>query len=219
LAELDADLELDLDAGEKLELKVAELLLNVLRNAFEVVPVLAGLEGVGSVFVHQGADLVVAVGDLSFDDDDELEADANVLLVLVLLLQLGSEVLARGEFVLQVLELFRSPAWLLDLVGEVGSTNELMLEIVENIGAKRQVEWVEGLRRQVGRNVLGKLVLEFVGTLGLGKGVESWAHVVDEVAALGFELGWSVGLRKLSTKGVDKVTLKVVLQFVDDEEC
>jgi hypothetical protein len=52
LAHLDADLELDLDAGEELKLEVADGLLDVLRNSFEVVPVGTGLEGVGSVFVH-----------------------------------------------------------------------------------------------------------------------------------------------------------------------
>jgi hypothetical protein len=81
----------------------------------------------------------------------------------------------------------------LELVGNVGSTDELVLKVVEDVGAERQMEWVEILGSQVGRNVLGEVVLEVVGTLCLGKGSVSGAQVADEVVALGFELGWGVG--------------------------
>jgi hypothetical protein len=96
LAELDANLELDLDASEEFALEVADLLLDVLWAALEVVVVGSGLEGVGGVFVDQSGELVVAVGDLLVADDHELEADANVLLVVVLLLVIGSLVLASS---------------------------------------------------------------------------------------------------------------------------
>ncbi len=100
MAELDADLELDLDAGEELDLELAHLLLDVGGHAFEVVAVVGAAETLRLVLVHQVGDLVVEVADLAFADDDELEVDANVLLVLVLLLQLCSLVLALTKLVL-----------------------------------------------------------------------------------------------------------------------
>jgi hypothetical protein len=48
LAELDADLELDLDACAKLELKVAKLLLDVLGHVGKVEAVVGALEVVST---------------------------------------------------------------------------------------------------------------------------------------------------------------------------
>jgi len=100
LAELDANLELDLDAGEKLELKMAALLLDVLRKVLKVEHIAGTLETFRTILVHQMGDLVVEVIDLAFTKSDELESDADLFLVLVLLLELSSLVLARSQLVL-----------------------------------------------------------------------------------------------------------------------
>lgn len=139
LADLDADLELDLDAREKLDLEVANLLLDVRWDAGEVEPVVGTLETLGLVLVHQVGDLVVEVADLAFADDDELEVDADVLLVLVLLLALGGLVLALGELVLEGLLLGGSQVDLLELVGQVSGSDEVVLEFVEDLGTEGQV--------------------------------------------------------------------------------
>jgi hypothetical protein len=70
LADLDAYLELDLDASQKLDLKLADLVLNVLGNvslrdhvAQIVRPLVLSKVTIGS---HEVADLIVNVLDLSF---------------------------------------------------------------------------------------------------------------------------------------------------------
>lgn len=91
---MNANLELNLNAGEELELKLAELLLNVLWHRSEVVAPVGSLETSWAVLVHQITDLAVEVVNVAFTKDNELEVDANLLLVIVLLLELGSLVLA-----------------------------------------------------------------------------------------------------------------------------
>jgi hypothetical protein len=66
LAELDAKLELKLDAGKELDLQLAKLVLNIFGNG-------AAFESGRSPLAHDGSDLVVQVVDLSLEQVHELQ--------------------------------------------------------------------------------------------------------------------------------------------------
>jgi hypothetical protein len=107
---------------------------------------------------------------------------------------------------------------LLDHVSQVGSSDQSVLEVIEDISAKRQVEWVQVLWSQVSWNVLGKFRLKVISALSLSLGSKAWFKSTNKIGALSFELGWGVSLWHLSAKGVDKVSLEIVLDLVDDQE-
>jgi hypothetical protein len=105
--ELNADLELDLDAGQELELKREGLVLDTLWNGFKIIVVIWGREVV---------DLVVEVVDLAFEDDAELEENAELLLVGADRLELVGQILALRQLVLKSLSLFWGQISMLKLV-------------------------------------------------------------------------------------------------------
>lgn len=117
--DLDADLELDLDAREELALEGVILLLDVGWNCLEVVD--AGVGG------HEVGDLVVEVADLSLEDDAELEEDAELLGVVVLGLELCDLVLTFSQLLLEGLGLLGLEVGGLELLLEVGGALEGVL--------------------------------------------------------------------------------------------
>lgn len=103
-------------------------------------------------------------------------------------------------------------------MGQVGGSDELVLQVVEDLSAEGQVEWVQLLGSHVGWNVSGKSVLELVGTLSLSLGSKLRSKIVDGIGALGLDLGWGESTWELASERVDEIALKVMLQLVDNEE-
>jgi hypothetical protein len=130
--------------------------LESLRNLLQVVG--------GSVRSHQVCDLVVAVGDLCFDDDAELEENAELLAALVLWFQLTSLVLALSKLVLESLGLSRKQVRLLQLVLDGSSSLQSVFQAYFVSKGKVQHLRIELVGHQVGRNELGEVVLQLVGT-------------------------------------------------------
>jgi len=65
------------------------------------------------------------------------------------------------------------------------------------------MERIQCLRRHIGRNILGKFILELVSTLGLSLSKETGSKIVDRVVALGLNLGWGKGCWHLACKRVN----------------
>jgi hypothetical protein len=136
LSELDAELELELDAGEELDLQLAKLVLNIFRNgAFELV---------GSPLGHERTDLVVEVVDLVLDQVHELQSVEDCHLWAELSLQSSDLVLARGELGLKGLSLGRNEVNSLKLVSELGSLRDQSLLLESVLKNELQVERIEG---------------------------------------------------------------------------
>jgi hypothetical protein len=151
---------------------------------------------------HQVTDLVIEVLDLSFAQGKELEANANLSLVVVLGL----------EFVCLSLPECQSG---LELVLDVGSVLESLLQGSLDLRAERQVLWVEGLWREGVGNVLSQFVLHFVVALSEGLVLEIRSQVSEVVVALGLNLGRSVRLGKLAGEVVTQLLLLLKLVLAD----
>jgi hypothetical protein len=116
LANLDANLELKLNASEDLDVKLAALLQDIGRNTSWGQVGLSRFE-----LRNKIGNLVVQVLDLSFNQDKELEVNTNLLLVVILGLQLVGQVSIVGKSSLQARDKLRSNVRLLQFVLEIGS--------------------------------------------------------------------------------------------------
>jgi hypothetical protein len=135
LAVLDAELELELDAGEELDLQLAELVLNVLGDgAFELA---------GAPLAHERSDLVVQVVDLAFELVHELQGVKDGHLWAELALKGADLVLAGGELGLETLLLGEGESWVLELVLELGCLRDESLLLESVLENELQVERVE----------------------------------------------------------------------------
>jgi hypothetical protein len=209
VGELDAELVLELDTGEELDLELADLVLDVLGCAFEVV---------GAVLAHEGGDLVVEVLDLAFQQDDELEGNEDGVLRAELSLERGDLVLTLGELVLKVASLLRSEVVGLKLVSQLGSLWDQVLELLSELDAELQVEWVELLRSQAGWNVASDQVLKLVVAQSLSLSSQLRSEALKVVVALGLNLRRSESLWESGGQLVGQGLLGRQLELEEDDE-
>jgi hypothetical protein len=164
---------------------------------------------------HQVTDLVIEVLDLSFAQGKELEANANLSLVVVLGLEFVCLSLPECQSGLELVDGGRLQVRSLELVLDVGSVLESLLQGSLDLRAERQVLWVEGLWRESVGNVLSQFVLHFVVALSEGLVLEIRSQVSEVVVALGLNLGRSVRLGKLAGKIVTQLLLLLELVLAD----
>jgi hypothetical protein len=116
---------------------------------------------------NEGGDLVVASGNLAFDEDDELEEHANLSLALVLGLELVGDVLPRDELLLQVSSLLGSEFGSLELVLNVRGILKSVFQLELDLKTEGQMLGIQLLRDKLVWNLSGQVLVDLVSTLGL----------------------------------------------------
>jgi hypothetical protein len=123
--------------------------------------------GIG-ILGDETVDLVVEVLELALAEAQELQEDADLVLVGILLLQRTCLALKLVELVLEVVSELRSQVGLVELVLELGSLLNTVFQLEYDLETEGQVLGVQGVSLEVGGDHADQLILELVGTLGLG---------------------------------------------------
>jgi hypothetical protein len=146
--------------------------------------------------------LVIARGNLAFDENEELEKHADLLLAEVLGLQFVGDVLPMDQLWLKMSLLLRSDAGEGKLSLNVGGILKGILELELVLEGKGQMQGVRLGWNHLVWDLSSQVLLDFVGAAGFGEVGEVRSHVVEVVVALGLNFRWGDGLWELASKAV-----------------